>query len=283
MIDKLKKHAWFAAAVLAMLVGMLLAWSQLALQWGDNLPDFAVAKVGQQLIHRDELQRAVNGINTERRAPLSAAQQREVLEKLIAERLLVQYGQDLGLVNSNPSVRNPLVQAVLGMLRANAEAAEINTAAARRWYANNHARFAQNTQWHVQYYRANSLAGAQAVAEQLREQGSISATQLTQLQVQHLTYVPAVLLPLPKLRDYLGDTLTKAVAQTTAPRVLEPIALQQSWAVLHVVNTQPGTVPEFETVQPQIITAMRREAGEQALQDLLQDLRGDYGVVLADE
>jgi len=279
----LNNRALFALAVMAMLLGMLLAWSQLAVRWGNTLPDFAVAQVGEQWVHRDALQRAINGINAERRTPLSPAEQAAVLDKLIAERLLVQYGQDLGLVHSNPAVRNPLVQAVLGMLRANADAVDIDEATARHWYAKNNARFTQHGQWRVQYYRAKTVDVAQQLAEQLQANSAISPERLRQQHVQHITHLPAVLLPVNKLRDYLGSTLTTAITQVTTPQVLAPIALAQGWAVLHVLQIQPGETPAFAAMQPQVIAAMQREASEQALADLLQDLRGEYGVVTASE
>lgn len=111
----------FVVAVAAMLLGMALAWTQLAGDWGGQLPNSAAAKVAEQIIPKAEVQRAINGANTTRRETLTAEQEQQVLNRLIDEQLLLQYGLDLGLVYNNPTVRKPLVQAVMGLVRANAQ------------------------------------------------------------------------------------------------------------------------------------------------------------------
>lgn len=279
----------FPVALIAMLLGMVLAWSQLALQWGSDFPEQVAAKVGEQWIPRAELQRAINGANTTRREALNAAQEQEVLQRLINELLLLQYGQDLGLVVNNPSVRKPLVQAVLGIVRANAKAQEISDEEARDWFGQNAALFQHDGQYQLRYFRVLDKQQAPEVlarnAQQLRQQlidsGSVNAAQLQHWQADRVSYLPSGLLPPNKLRDYLGQTLADAVMDLKAVGVTQPIKINSGFALLQVTAYQPAGVPPFSAIKAQVIEEMRQQAGENALAELLQDLQSDYDVQIA--
>lgn len=272
-----------------MVLGMVLAWSQLALQWGKDLPAQAAAKVGEQWIPRAELQRAIDGSNASRREPLTAAQEQEVLQRLINELLLLQYGQDLGLVANNPTVRKPLVQAVLGIVRANAKAQEISDDEARAWFTDNTGLFQHEGQYQLRYYRVLQKQQDQAVAknnanqlsQQLVNQGQANALQLEQWQADRVSYLPSGLLPPNKLRDYLGQSLASAVIELNGPGVTAPIKISNGYAVLQVLAYQAAGVPVFEKIKPQVIEEMRQQAGEKALAELLDDLQSDYEVQIA--
>lgn len=279
----------FVGAVMAMVLGMGLAWSQLAVQWGDTLPSQLAAKVGSQWLTRDELQRAINGANNARREPLTPQQEQEVLARLVNELLLLQYGQDLGLVTNDPNVRKPLVQSVLGMVRANAKAQNISVSEARKWFDDNRLHFQHEGKYQVIYYRvmaaeqseANSRALSNILSQQSADQASVTPQQLTAWRAERVNYLPSAMLPPNKLRDYLGQVLAEAVMNLGGLGVTEPVAINGGFAVLQVVGYQPAGVPPFEQIQAQVIGEMQRRAGEQELASLLSELRDDYEVQLA--
>src|SRR5690349_6816958 len=103
------------------------------------LPPEAVARVDRQLILRDAWLRAVAAVASERRTPLTDADQRHILERLIDEELLVQHGVALGLVEQDARLRSTLVSEV--MLAASLSArAEPDEAALRAYYEDNRER-----------------------------------------------------------------------------------------------------------------------------------------------
>lgn len=274
-----------------MLLGMGLAWSQLATSWSAGLPTAAAAQVADQYILQAELQRAIDAANSSRREPLTAAQQQQVLQRLIDEQLLLQYGLDLGLAKDNPSVRKPLVQAVMGLVRANATAEQPSEQTLRDWYEANPEIFASAGQRHIRYYRVNQLqldnhqlqANAEAARQALQQQGQFSAAQLQQWQLERVAYVPDSLLPVNKLRDYLGQTLVNAAFALTAPGIAEPQPVNNGVALLQVLAAVNADAPNFGVVREQVQRAWQRQRGEQALRALLEDLRNDYTVTLSTE
>ena len=281
-------------AIAAMVVGMVLAWSQLAVQWGQGLPPQLAAKVGEQWLTKEELQRTINGVNSGRREALSPAQEQEVLTRLVNDLLLLQYGQDLGLVTSDPKVRKPLVQSVLGMIRANAKAEPVNDAEARDWFAQHQVLFQHEGKYQVRYFRVLNrapqtdgdkvaLANSHALRQQLLQQGSAGEAQLSSWQAERVSYLPTAPLPPNKLRDYLGQVLAEAVIELQGIGVTPPIAINSGYAVLQVLAFQPAGVPPYGEIKTQVVAEMQRQAGEQALASLLAELRADYEVQLADD
>src|SRR5205823_1584452 len=93
------------------------------------------ARVNQHLILRDSWLRAVAAVASERRAPLTDADQRHVLDRLIDEELLVQHGMALGLPEQDARLRSTLVSEV--MLTASTGATAMDEDALRRFYAAN--------------------------------------------------------------------------------------------------------------------------------------------------
>lgn len=281
----------FVGAVLSMLLGMVLAWTQLAQPSGAALPNGIVAQVGERHILAEELQRAVNGANTTRRELLSNEQERQVLARLVDEQLLLQYGVDLGLAFDNPAVSKPLVQAVLGLVRANASNADVSDGELKAWYADNAERFAHGGKRQLNYYRvqqnqrsSQALAeNANAVVAALRQQGGLTAAQLERWQVAKVDYLPSSLMPANKLRDYLGPSLVSAALALTEPGVAEPLPINNGVAVLQVLAVELAGQPQYEAVKSEVQQAYLRDQGERALRDLLDQLREDYPVTLSSD
>ena len=69
------------------------------------LPPGAVARVGPALISRQAYDSAIQGLAADKRNPLTPADKAMALSRLIDEELLVQRGQELGLVTSEGSDR----------------------------------------------------------------------------------------------------------------------------------------------------------------------------------
>ena len=82
-----------------------------------SLPPGAVARVNQHLIPRDAWLRAVAAVASERRTPLTDADQRHILDRLVDEELLVQHGVELGLVESDARLRSTVVSEVMAAAR----------------------------------------------------------------------------------------------------------------------------------------------------------------------
>lgn len=222
-----------------------------------SLPPQAVARVNQHLILRDAWLRAVAAVASERRTPLTDADQRHILDRLVDEELLVQHGLALGLVESDARLRSTLVSEVI-LAATGAAAGELDAAVLRRFYEEHRDFFTPAGRLHVRAWR-------------LGRDG------------QRLPFEPAVPdapLPIAKLESYLGPALTAKV-QTLAPgQASEPIAGEGAPVVLELLEAQPGATPPFEQIRDQVRVEAKRRADEEAVRVLLAQLRGSNQVVI---
>lgn len=217
----------------------------------DAVPPQAVALVNQRPILRDTWLRAVAAVASERRTPLTDADQRHILDRLVDEELLVQQGLALGLAEQDGRIRSELVQQV--MRTATAGAAEPDDAALRRFYDDNRDFFAVPARLRV-------------AAARVQPDGSRAAFSPP---------VPDTLLPPATLERYLGPALTaKALALASGETAVA------GDVELHVAESQPGAAPPYEQVREQVRAESRRRADEAAVRALVADLRRTNKVVM---
>ena len=101
----------------------------------DDLPDGAVARVGDAMIRVEEYERLVAGLESDRREPIDATLRRHVLERMIDEELLVQRAVELGLVDIDRRVRANLTSAMIQSIVDDAEEYEATQSDLRSFYA----------------------------------------------------------------------------------------------------------------------------------------------------
>ena len=218
-----------------------------------GLPPGAVARVDRQPILREAWLRAVAAVASDRRAPLTAADERHILERLIDEELLVQHGVALGLVERDARLRSTLVSEVMQATTLAARV-EPDEADLRALYDAQRERFTPAARLRVRAWRVDG-AGARAPFEPA---------------------VPDALLPVAKLQAYLGPALTRR-ALTLRPGE----AAAEAGVVLELVESQPGAAPPFEQARAEVRREWLRQADEAAVRELLADLRERTPIVIA--
>lgn len=221
-----------------------------------ELPPHAVARVNQQLILRDAWLRAVAAVASERRAPLSEAEQRRILDRLIDEELLVQHGVALGLVERDARLRSTLVSEVMAATRT--ADAPPDEATLRRFYEEQRDFFAPTPRLRVRAWRLDA-DGAQRPFQ---------------------PEVPDAPLPVGKLQAYLGPALTARALDLRPGATSEPIAGPDGTVVLQLLDAQQDPAPPFEQVRDQVRAEARRRADEAAVRALLAELRQRHRVVV---
>lgn len=221
-----------------------------------GLPPDAVARVNQHLIARDAWLRAVAAVAAERHTPLTDADQRHILDRLIDEELLVQHGAALGLTENDARLRSVMVSEVM-LAATNSAPVVIDDAALRRYYDEHRDFFAPAAQMRVQAWRVDAN-GARA---------------------EFMPPIPDALLPLAKLEQYLGPALTRAAA-TLAPGA-ESAPLGVDRVVLRVIESIPAAAPPFEQVRDEVRAQVKRERDEAAVRELLAQLRASTPITVA--
>lgn len=238
-----------SALLLAGMIAGIAAAGWSVMHGGAGLPDDAVARVGERLILRADWQRAVNAVATERRTPLTAADRRHILARLVDEELLVQHGLALGLVEQDRRLRGQLVADVVAAAAAIAQAPD--EPALRAWY-----------DAHRDYFATPGRLRVRAV----RADGGASPP------------LPDALLTPAKLREYLGPSLTEAALQLAPGEDSAPLGPQR--VVLRVIEREPAATPPFEAIREDVRASAQRAAEEQAVRELLAALREAARVVV---
>lgn len=82
------------------------------------VPDEAIALVNGKSITAEDYARAVAMVASDKRTDVTAADRAYVLNRLIDEELLIQYGIALGLVDADRTVRKAITQAMLASIVA---------------------------------------------------------------------------------------------------------------------------------------------------------------------
>ena len=211
-----------------------------------------MARVNGQLILRDAWQRAVAAVAADRRAPLTADDERHVLERLIDEELLVQHGVALGLVERDARLRSTLVSQVMQAATLAARA-EPDEATLRAFHEQERDRFTPAARLRVRAWREDA-AGARS---------------------PFVPAVPDALLPPAKLQASLGPALTRR-AQALAPGQVDAA----EGVVLELVEAQAGVAPPFEQARDEVRREWLRRADEAAVRELLAQLRERTPIVV---
>jgi len=234
------------------------------------LPADAAARVNETIISNEDYARALERFGRDSQEELSDSDTKWVLDRLIDEELLIQRGLDIGLADSSPAVRNVLVQAIIESVVAEAGAQEVSRDDLREWFANNLLLFTGEPSYRIAAYsfptereaaRTDTIGDADRLVDARRLE------------------VPDTLLPLRKLRDYVGATATDRVAKLGPGEMTTPFEVNRLWLKIFVIEREPGGLADFDSDIKRIEAEWRRRSSDRALRDYLKKLRRDADVV----
>jgi parvulin-like peptidyl-prolyl isomerase len=240
-----------------------------------------------------DYQRALAAFASDRRdGRLDADLRKSVLDRLIDEELLVQRGLELRLATRDPMVRRNLSAAVIALLVARAEddAANPDDDALRAFYRENQDLFSSPDLVRVEqaFFGNKKSGGAGAAAERAKaahqrlEQGESFAA--VAADADETTYsLPDTLLPLDKLREYVGPTATREVALLRPGEITAPLAGVSGHRILRVVDRRPGRIRPFDEVRELVRAEFRRNAGDTRVHEVLEQRREAAEIRVAED
>src|SRR5262245_15920688 len=262
-------------------LGLLLSGER-----GRTLPANAAASVNGAVIRFEEYDRAVAAFAYDRRDPIGPAERRHVLDRMLDEELLVQRGLELGLARSDRRVRGDIVSAMIELVVSQADDIEPSDGEVRAFYEENRDYFARTDRLLVQqvFVRAAPLrseeearARADQAARRLRTGEPFDRVREA-LGDAEVAPVPRDLLPIAKLREYLGPTAAHAAEALDVGGTSDPQRSGTGYHVLVLLDRSPGAEPPLAAVQEQVRAELRRRASERALRSYLDDLRASADV-----
>jgi hypothetical protein len=276
---------------LGVAVGIALAMVGMLAPPDDGaLPAGAVARVNDTLIRSQKFERAIAALASDRRTPLTPEDVRHVLDRLIDEELLVQYGLSLGLAQNDRRIRSDFVSAVIAAQVASADGYEPSEGEVRAFYRENRDFFRPPGRLRVQslWVRAEPTRSASQALTRAREAAARLRAGEAFADVEaawgdpELAPIPDALLPPAKLREYVGPSALLAAEALSVGEASEPLVTGSGARVLLLIAKEEEEAPPLEQVEGEVRNEMKRRAGDTAVRRLLDQLRANGRLQIGD-
>ena len=241
------------------------------------------AVVGDRVIRRVNYERMLAGVEQDRRGPIDDTTRWRVLERMIDEELLVQKALALGLAAADRRVRGELVSGLVGSVVSEADAEAPTAADIEEHFLESAAFFARPGRLRVEtlFFSPRSDGSARARAESARARlmaGEDSAKVEKELADRELAEAPDALLPLAKLRDYLGPTVAEALVSLGVGNWSKPIEAGDGVWLVRIREHEAQTAPPLAEIEPLVRQDLVRRRGDEALRRYLDSLREETRV-----
>jgi len=262
---------------LGMVLGLVAAIvSVLNPEWQQEPNVQVVASVNGTPITREKYLSHLQALSTDKKDPITKADSHYVLERIIEEELLVQRGLEVGLLDSDKRTRAAMVNAMISMTTATAEATEPNLEQLNEFLADNIDYFTPSARLRV---RQILIGGEQAAtnaqhAYQLLQIGTPFDTVAKRFGKTAALSLPNTLLPPTKLREYVGPAMAQRLQQAEAGFISKPQLSGPDYRLFVLVEKTEGQRPLLADIRPQVEAEYVRRSGDRSLREYLEWLKG---------
>lgn len=232
---------------------------------GGELPVGAVARVNEQIITRDQFDRAVSRLGA---AELSDDDNARMLQRLVEDELLVQRGIELGMAQSDITVRNAIIDSLVASVTAEADAASPTDEELQQYLEENSDRFSYTANMAVAAWQTDDESVAQTFVTALRDTGETIISDA----IGPIPDLPAGMMPVEVLRDHLGPGIAAAASEMPGGSSAV-FARRGRWLVVQVLEKESAVITDLGAVRNRVLLDYRRNLADEALQDYLDDLR----------
>ena len=273
-------------------VGLLRSGEPIADANTTAVPAGGIALVNGHPIASTLYARILGGFAAERKtADLAQADRQRVLDRLIDEELLVQRGIELGLARTDQVLRRQIITALTTSLATEAEETMPDESELRRFYAEHGDLFTRTARLSFTqiFLRVPSVSQdtdirqrAEQATQRLRASEPFEVIN-KELGDEPVLRLPIDPMPLEKIQEYLGPTVTQTLLMLHPGQVSDPVRSGIGYHVLVLHDRQSATVPPFETIREHVLSQYRRTAGEQAVAAYIAELRKHARIQTAKE
>jgi len=238
------------------------------------LPSGAVARVNERVITYQELDRAVARLPEPPSPDQAGAARQWVLQRLVEDELLVQRGVDLGIPESDLTVRDAIVQSLVASITAEADAADPSDDDLREFLQQNAERYTYATAVALDAWVGDDEATAREFLRQLGE-GSIPRDG----GMKRVEGLPGSAIPLERLRMFVGPAIAAAATEMPAGGTAL-YARQGRWYVVRVNEHADQSIAELEAARSQVLVDYRRSLADKRLREYVDGLLREADVVI---
>lgn len=276
--------------------GLALAtWGLLGDVASARLPDGAIARVNGTVIRSEDFERLVAAVLQDMRTPDESKARERVLERMIDEELLIQRALDLGLIHLDRKVRADLTSSVIASVVNDVKGLEPDASELEEFYEANKEYFTRPGRLRAQqiFFRVTPRGGENPEAGGAQERAEKASARLAagedvarvkaELGDFEISPIPATMLPAAKLRDYLGPTLLRTIADLGIGQWSGPVRSGMGIHLVQLVARERATTPPLSEIKEQVRVDWRRRQGDRALRSYLDELRVRAEIEVAKE
>jgi len=233
----------------------------------------SIATVDGVAIARADYERALASLAADKRSPLTTADARRALDRLIDEELLVHRGLDLGLGTTDLAVRKALVDAMVQFASAEAAGREPDDAELRRFYAERPELVQAGPQLRVRVVSFPSRDATRVAAMRAALHAGQDFAAAAADSGADEVYVPDTLLPASRIAGYAGPTVRDAALALKPGDAAGPLDVGGVPSFVLLLDRRADAAPPFEQVRELVAEEWRRRQSEAALEHYLAQLR----------
>ena len=240
-----------------------------------------VARVGDVEISRAKYLLLVDGLNTDKRAPLREGDKSFVLERMIEEELLIQRAKDLGMFSTNTMIRGTIVQQMINMIISENSLEVISTSEIEEFYEKNKSFFTSADRLRLQqvYFSdeiEGSLERAQHLYKDLLEGKDVG--NLKNKGDKSALDIPNTLMSLAKVREYVGPSLMQIAKELRPGQFTPPKRVAGGYKIIYLVDRKDALPPDFNEIRARVKSEYLKRRDDQALRDYLDKLKNWYEI-----
>lgn len=243
------------------------------------VPDFqtqssvgVVARVNGADISREKFLGHLQSLSSDKRETITSDDADYVLERIIEEELLVQRGLEVGLAENDKRTRAAIINAMINMTTATAESTSPSDSELQAFFDEHHEYFTPTSRLRVRQLVVGNKAHANQAYERL-SRGEAFDVINRELGITVALRLPDTLLPLVKLREYLGPSAVKMLQAQRSGFISKPSKEGNHFRVLWLLEKENGELPLLAEVRDQVEGELVRRRGDQSLRDYLEWLK----------
>lgn len=233
----------------------------------DALPEGSIARVNDVLISRELYDRATSRATDYAGRPV-AGDGAMMLQRLIDAELLIQRGIELGMTESDAAVRQAVIDSLIASVTAEADAADPTDAELEQHLADNSERFSYIAKVSVDAWQTDEESAAQTFIAALRA----NDTELTVDMVRPMPDLPAGIMNLEVLANYVGPGIAAAVAEMPIDGSAV-FARRGRWLVIRINEKERETLTDIGSIRNRVLIDYRRTLADRMLRTYIEDLR----------
>ncbi|WP_411824391.1 SurA N-terminal domain-containing protein [Leptospira sp. 'Mane'] len=251
--------------IIGTVVGFIFVFIGLLFPEKEKIFGDSVAIVNEYEITKQEYLRSLSGYSNDSKNPMTEEIQKNILDRLIEEELLVQRGIELGLAQRDRAIRSQIVRTVIQNVLSENVSSSPNELSLRAYYLLNKDKFLASLRYKVLAYEAKDEYDAKEIVLNLN---------LNQYpERKTFARLPVIYLPPHKLVDYIGPTATEIIRSLKPGEVSQSVAFGGKPIVLKLISIQTNKEQNFNSIRKEIEAAYIQDEGDKELSGYIQSLK----------